>query len=148
MENQWKTKIDRFIELVNEHSVRMLMVNGGAVNFHGYQRHSADADFWIAATTANFKKLVAVFRDMDYDIDDFPDDVKNQLKNISVKFSPEDLNLELITKFSTTTSFKDAFARSKKATIKGNPILKWRVLSYEDLIASKLKAIHKSSNQK
>ena len=27
-----------------------LMVGGGAVNFHGYQRHSADVDFWIETT--------------------------------------------------------------------------------------------------
>lgn len=118
----------------------MIMVGGGAVNFHGYQRHSADVDFWIQTTADNLKKLVIVFQNMDYDITKFPDDVKNQLKNISVKFSPEDLDLELITKFSTNVSFEEAYARSEKMTIEGNRVLKWHVLSYEDLITSKLKA--------
>lgn len=40
------------------------MVGGGAVNFHGYQRHSADIDFWIETTQENFNKLVRVFNEM------------------------------------------------------------------------------------
>lgn len=39
----------------------MLLVGGGAVNFHGYQRHSADVDFWIDTNEVNFEKLLAVF---------------------------------------------------------------------------------------
>lgn len=41
----WEENIDEFIKLSNKHKVRMLMVGGGAVNFHGYQRHSADVAF-------------------------------------------------------------------------------------------------------
>ncbi len=36
----------------------MLMVVGGAVNFHSYQRHSADVDFWIETTPKNLSKEV------------------------------------------------------------------------------------------
>ena len=140
MTNRWEEKIDSFIELSNKHHVRMIMVGGGAVNFHGYQRHSADVDFWIETTDTNFKKLVTVFNEMGYEIDDFPADVKKQLKNISVKFSPVDLDLELITKFSSNKSFKEAYENSEVIEIKGQQILKWRVLSYEDLIDSKIKA--------
>ena len=45
MEFEWKESIDQFIFLANKNGVRMLMVGGGAVNFHGYQRHSPDVDF-------------------------------------------------------------------------------------------------------
>ena len=34
-----------YISLAQKHNVEMLMVGGGAVNFYGYQRHSADVDF-------------------------------------------------------------------------------------------------------
>ena len=68
----WEENIDSFVALANKHNVRMLMVGGGAVNFHGYQRHSADVDFWIETTEENFKKLVLVFQEMGYEIDDFP----------------------------------------------------------------------------
>lgn len=55
MEKIWKENIDSFIEYSNKYNVRMLMIGGGAVNFHGYQRHSADVDFWIETSEENFK---------------------------------------------------------------------------------------------
>ncbi len=140
MVNHWEDKIDFFIELSDKHNVRMIMVGGGAVNFHGYQRHSADVDFWIETTDINFKKLVKVFNEMGYEINAFPIDVKKQLQNISVKFSPINLNLELITKFSSSKSFEEAYKNSETVEIKGQRILRWRVLSYDDLIDSKIKA--------
>lgn len=118
----------------------MLMVGGGAVNFHGYQRHSADVDFWIETTEDNFKKLVIVFNEMGYEVDDFPEEVKKQQQNISVKFSPLDLNLELITNFSVNKSFEEAYKESIEVVVKEHKILKWRILSLEDLITSKVKA--------
>ena len=140
MITQWKDNINQFIEFANKNEVRMLMVGGGAVNFHGYQRHSADVDFWIETSEINLKKLVKVFHGMGYDIEDFPDAVKTQQQNISVKFSPEDLNLELITNFSVNKSFDEAFRDSETAIIEGNDLVKWNVLSLEDLIISKVKA--------
>lgn len=140
MLNKWEKEINSFIELCNKHQVRMIMVGGGAVNFHGYQRHSADVDFWIDTTEDNFKKLVNVFNEMGYEIDDFPSKVKNQLQNISVKFSPDDLDLELITKFLTSKTFDEAYNNSEQAVVKGNMFLKWNVLSYDDLIESKIKS--------
>ena len=116
------------------------MVGGGAVNFHGYQRHSADVDFWIETSETNFKNLVQVFNELGYDLDDFPEAVKKQQQNISVKFSPDSLNLELITNFSVNKSFDEAYEDSIVATSENNFELNWRVLAYEDLITSKVKS--------
>ena len=140
MFQKWEENINQFIFTANKHNVRMLMVGGGAVNFHGYQRHSADVDFWIETTDENFKKLVAVFNEMGYEIDDFPENVKKQEQNISVKFSPVDLDLELITKFSINKTFAEAFESSEEVQVNDNLFLKWNVLSLEDLIISKIKA--------
>lgn len=136
----WEKNIDEFISLSNKHNVRMIMVGGGAVNFHGYQRHSADVDFWIETTDANFRKLLVVFNEMEYEINDFPEKVKRKEQNISVKFSPYDLDLELITNFSINKSFEEAFRDSEKVTVNNRTFLSWRVLSLEDLITSKVKA--------
>jgi hypothetical protein len=136
----WEENITSFVSLANKHKVRMLMVGGGAVNFHGYQRHSADVDFWIETTEENFKKLVLVFNEMGYDIDDFPLEVKEQKQNISIKFSPLDLDLELITKFSVNKTFEEAYRDSVVSEISNNSYFYWRVLSLEDLITSKVKA--------
>ena len=136
----WEQNIDEFISIAAKHEVRMLMIGGAAVNFHGYQRHSADVDFWIDISNENLKKLLAVFQEMNYEIDDFPEKVKNGEQNISIKFSPVDLDLELITNFSINKSFDDAFKESEIVIAKEQPFLRWNVLSLEDLITSKIKA--------
>lgn len=140
MTQNWDQNINQFIQIANKHSVRMLMVGGGAVNFHGYQRHSADVDFWIETTDENFKKLIHVFNEMGYEIHDFPDNVKKQEQNISIKFSPIDLDLELITRFSVNKTFEEAYKNSEQVIVNNNSFLKWNVLSLEDLIISKIKA--------
>lgn len=141
MIGDWNTAIENFIMLSTKHKVRMLMVGGAAVNFHGYQRHSADVDFWIDTSDENFDKLVAVFRDMDYEIDDFPEAVKKRQQNISVKFSPVDFDLELITNFSVNKPFDEAYKQSETVTLeKNNKQLIWRVISLEDLITRKIKS--------
>ncbi len=116
------------------------MVGGGAVNFHGYQRHSADVDFWIDATEVNFKALVQVFNGMGYEIQDLPESVKKQEQNISVKFSPTDLNLELITSFPIGLSFEEAYQQAETVILDKEKKLIWKVLSLNHLIDSKLKS--------
>ncbi|MGL5112498.1 MAG: hypothetical protein ACRC6O_07660, partial [Flavobacterium sp.] len=120
MPHKWEENINQFIAIANKHKVRMLMVGGGAVNFYGYQRHSSDVDFWIETTELNFKKLVAVFNEMGYQIEDFPENVKKEKQNISIKFSPLDLDLELITKFSVNKTFDEAFESSEEVTVNNN----------------------------
>ena len=141
MIGDWNTPIENFIMLSTKHKVRMLMVGGAAVNFHGYQRHSADVDFWIDTSAENFDKLIAVFREMDFEIDDFPEAVKKRQQNISVKFSPVDFDLELITNFSVNKPFDEAYKQSETLKLeKNNKQLIWRVISLEDLITSKIKS--------
>jgi hypothetical protein len=140
MKKVWEENINQFITLANKHRVRMVMVGGAAVNFHGFQRHSADVDFWIETTDINFKKLIHVFNEMGYEIDDFPEKVKLQEQNISIKFTPVDLNIELITNFSVNKSFEEAYNDSEEVIVNENPFLRWNVLSLDDLITSKIKA--------
>ena len=140
MENQWKENIDTFIHLANKHGIRMLMVGGGAVNFHGYQRHSADVDFWIDIEAVNLEKLAAVFREMGYAIESFPDAVGQKEQNISVKFSPVDLNLELITRFEIGKTFDQAYDEGEEVQLEKDRVIRWRVLNFDDLIESKRRA--------
>lgn len=140
MSFQWQENINDFIALSTKHDVKMIMVGGGAVNFHGYQRHSADVDFWIDFSLENLNKLLNVFNEMGYEINEFPESVKRAEQNISIKFSPYDLNLELITKFSVNKTFEEAFKDAELVIIDTNKVLKWKVLSYDDLITSKIKS--------
>jgi Nucleotidyltransferase of unknown function (DUF6036) len=139
MEQLFDKNVRQFLQLANENKVRMLMVGGGAVNFHGYQRHSADVDFWIDVTPENLSKLLIVLNVMGYKLERFPKEVQQSLQNISLKFSPV-IEIELITRFNPGKSFDEAFKEAISAFIEGIPTLKYHVLSYNDLINSKLKA--------
>lgn len=134
----WGEKVKQFLKLAEKHGIRMLLVGGGAVNFHGYQRHSADVDFWIDTSPENLKNLLLVVNDMGYQLDDFPDQVKKQEQNISIKFTPSDYDLELITCFSSEINFEDAWVKSEKSEIEGQIL--YKVLSFDHLIESKLKS--------
>ena len=77
---------------------------------------------------------------MGFELSNFPEEVINQKKNISVKFTPIDLDLELITKFEISKSFDEAYQSSDEVIITGYPLRKWRVLNFYDLLESKKRA--------
>ena len=127
-------KIVDFIRLANKHDVRMVLVGGGAVNFHGYQRHSADIDFWIDLSAKNMGKILKVLNELGYSIDELPDQVKEGNQNVSIKISPA-IEIELITNFNPGKSFDEAFKDSDEVL---RDDLTYHILSFEDLIKSKI----------
>lgn len=136
---EFDDKVQTFIELANKHDVKMLMVGGGAVNFHGYQRHSTDVDFWIDIRQENLDNLKIILNEMGYAFDAFPEDVKRAEQNISIKISPIQ-EIELITRFNLGKTFDEAFLNAEITMINSLEIAKYRVLAYEDLINSKIKS--------
>ncbi len=112
----------------------MILVGGGAVNFHGYQRHSADIDFWINVTSENMQNLIKTLQNLGYDIHEIPDQVLKKQQNISIKISPV-FELELITNFNPGKTFDEALSDSEKVE---KEELYYHVLSFNDLINSKI----------
>jgi len=51
-----------FIELLNAHEVRYMVVGGYAVAYHGYVRHTGDIDVWIEISERNAARLVQVMQ--------------------------------------------------------------------------------------
>jgi len=47
-----------FIELLNAHNVRYLVVGGYAVAFHGYPRYTKDLDVWIELSPENADNII------------------------------------------------------------------------------------------
>lgn len=127
-------KIESFIKAANKHALNMILVGGGAVNFHGYQRHSADLDFWIDISEDNLQKLLLVLNDLDYQIEDLPEKVVQGEQNISIKISPV-FDLELITKFNPGKTFTEVLNNCETVSKDG---ISYNVLSFEDLISSKI----------
>ena len=140
MIENWDNEIIQFLTLCTEYNVKMVMVGGGAVNFHGYQRHSSDVDFWIDILPENLENLLKVLIDIGYTLEEFPESVKLAEQNISLKFTPTSLNIELITCFSINKSFDAAYEEAEKVDIDGNSVVRWRVLNFDDLVTSKIKS--------
>lgn len=55
-----------FIELLNGHSVRYLIVGGYAVAFHGYPRYTKDLDVWIALSPENADKIIKALEEFGF----------------------------------------------------------------------------------
>lgn len=136
---KFENDISDFLRFSFEENLKMIMVGGGAVNFHGYQRHSADVDFWISIEKNNLEKLVNVLKKMGIGIEKLPKPIFEGKQNISIKISPLQ-TIELITNFNPNKSFEEAYKSSIETNIEGIPVSRYRVISYDDLITSKIKS--------
>ena len=139
MENNFNDDVYQFVKACNNFGVRMIMVGGSAVNYYGFKRHSADIDFWVDTTIENLDNLLLALKSMGYEFDKFPNEVIDQKQNISLKFSP-DLEIELLTSFNPGKTFEQAFAESVEFVTKGQKHFKWNIISFNDLISSKIKS--------
>ncbi|MEQ8910491.1 MAG: nucleotidyltransferase [Vicingaceae bacterium] len=136
---KFEEEANRFVELCLKQSVEILLVGGAAVNFYGYKRHSADIDFWINPTEENFNKLLTVFENLGYAIENLPEKVKQGKQNISIKISPEQ-EIEIITNFNPNKTFNEAYKEANEYKIGKANIKKMKVIHLNDLIASKSKS--------
>ena len=137
--DELRSIVDNFIKAANENHLKMILIGGGAVNFHGVQRHSADIDFWIDTNTENLDKLKTVLKQLNYKFEDFPKEVYEQKQNISIHISPV-FKIELITYLNFGLSFSEAYEKSDVTFLNDQKFLELHILSYDDLIESKLKA--------
>ncbi len=139
MERNFNDEVYAFLEVCQQFKVRLLLVGGSAVNYYGYKRHSADIDFWIDNNPQNLEQITAALNALGYSIHTLPDKVLEGEQNISLKLSPN-LEIELITKFNPGKTFDEAWAESVEFTAEGIKLVKWNILSYDDLISSKIKS--------
>jgi hypothetical protein len=61
MGNIFNTDFRDFIEILNKHEVKYVLVGAYAVILHGYRRTTGDMDVWIKNDEENYKCLVKVF---------------------------------------------------------------------------------------
>ena len=108
-----------FIELLNSHDVRYLIVGGFAVAYHGFPRMTGDIDFFVEATEQNAERLAAVleafgFGSLGLKASDFtePDTI------IQLGYPPN--RIDIITTLSGT-SWAEAWAIRQADEIDGLP---------------------------
>jgi len=70
------TDFKEFVELLNKHEVRYLVVGGYAVAVYGHPRYTKDLDIWIEASNKNSDRILVAlnefgFGSLDLNRDDF-----------------------------------------------------------------------------
>lgn len=124
-----------FIELLNEHKVKYLIIGGYAVNFHGYPRYTKDIDFWLWMTESNIEKLITAikefgFGDLKLEVKDFmtPDNI--------IQLGYEPYRIDLLVDVDGV-DFEACFERRIEAELDRTQV---KFLSLQDLIIAKKKS--------
>ena len=88
-----------FLQLLNDHEVKYLLVGGYAVGYHGFPRATVDMDIWVAINQQNAQKIVAVLKEFGFN---FPElNVELFLKQDKiVRMGVPPLRLEILTSVS------------------------------------------------
>jgi len=55
-----------FIQLLNKHEIRYLVIGGYAVAFHGYPRYTKDIDVWIGLDKENAENFIHALNDFGF----------------------------------------------------------------------------------
>ena len=106
-----------FIELLNKHNVRYLLIGGYAVALHGHPRYTRDLDIWICMEDTNAANLVNALKDFGFSslslvIEDFlkPDQI------VQLGFPPNRIDLMTSPK---GVDFDNCYASREEIEIEG-----------------------------
>ena len=85
-----------FLKLLNEKSIRYLLIGGYAVGYHGYPRATGDMDVWVAIHPENAQKMVAVLKEFGFDHPELTTELFLQ-KNKIIRMGHPPMRLEIST---------------------------------------------------
>ncbi|MBK7873890.1 MAG: hypothetical protein IPJ74_26165 [Saprospiraceae bacterium] len=106
-----------FIELLNFHKVRYLVVGGYAVGFYGYPRYTGDIDIWIAISADNAAKVLAVLHDFDFG--SLPIQTQDLLQeDLVLQLGQEPIRIDLLTSV-TGIHFEECYPHATIAQLNG-----------------------------
>ena len=108
MEIELPLDFKEFLKLLNEKSVRYLLIGGYAVGYHGYPRATNDMDVWIAIQPDNARKIVAVLKEFGFDHPELTPDLFLQ-ENKIIRMGHPPMRLEISTGISGV-EFEESYA--------------------------------------
>ena len=88
-----------FLQLLNAHNVRYLVIGGYAVGYHGYPRATVDMDIWVAIDPQNAQKLVDVLAAFGFNLPELNADLFLERDKI-IRMGVPPLRLEILTSIS------------------------------------------------
>ncbi|MEQ8535367.1 MAG: nucleotidyltransferase [Imperialibacter sp.] len=121
-----------FLELLNVHKVRYLIVGGYAVNFHGYPRYTKDIDLWIWLKRENLTSLLNALQEFGISADSLSEsDLYEKSNIIQLGYEPHRIDLLMDV---DGIDFESCFENRKAVTLEDIEI---NFLSIDDLIIAK-----------
>ena len=121
-----------FIDLLNEHKVKYVLVGGWAVIFEGYSRNTGDMDILIEREEKNADKLLSVIKDFLGSTIGFEKEDFLKEENVIMMGRPP-FRIDILTDISGV-SFKEVYESSKIYEDEG---LKIRCIHINELIRNK-----------
>lgn len=125
------------IEAFNLEGVKYLVVGGFAVNFHGYNRSTADLDLWVSNEENNLESIQSAIQKVGFE---FGEDAKSELRSDRmISFSDSNSIVELITRLniSNEITFEEAYSNALLKEVEGVQI---KVISIQELKLEKAKS--------
>jgi hypothetical protein len=124
---------EEFIELLNKHSVKYLVVGGYVVSFYTFPRNTGDIDIFIEATEDNARKIITVLDEFGFGYLNMSiDDLLKSEQIIQLGNSP--VRIDLITSIDGV-EFDEAY--KNKSVIKLGEVKNVSIISLNDLLKNK-----------
>lgn len=121
-----------FLQLLNQHQVRYLIVGGYAMAYHGYVRATGDLDIFFAATQVNATRLVKVLKLFGFDLPQIRAALFLKPKSL-IRLGHEPVKLELMNDISGV-DFKRCHQSRVMSTVDGVDV---PFIALDQLIANK-----------
>lgn len=97
-----------FLQLLNSHQVKYLLIGGYAVGYYGYPRATADMDIWVAIEPENAAKVVKVLQVFGFGVEAVTPDLFLKEEQI-IRMGLPPMRIEILTSISGV-SFEDCYA--------------------------------------
>ena len=121
-----------FIELLDRHQVKYLLVGGYAVGFHGFPRYTGDLDVFIAIDEANSEKILDTFKDFGFsDLGLTKEDFLEE--EIVVEIGREPMKIQVLTGIDGVT-FEECYEGRVNFDLAG---VKVPFIGFEELLRNK-----------
>lgn len=109
-----------FVQSLNDHDVRYLVVGGYAVAFHGHPRYTKDLDVWIEVTEGNASNMMAALTQFGFaSINLTADDFLNPTQVIQLGYPPNRIDILMRLE---GVDFEDCYASRMELELEGTRV--------------------------
>ena len=123
---------EQFVELLNKHDIRYLIVGAYAVGFHSLPRNTGDLDLWLEPTPENAEKLLKVLEEFGIgSLEIKAEDLMELERVIQIGFPP--VRIDMLTSL-TGLNFSEAHKKRVQGVLGS---VSGYFISLEDLITNK-----------